>query len=573
MATINNLTEFLTGVADAIRAKKSTTALINPQDFASEIASISGGGDEPQPEGTHKVTFIDVDGTVLKTEYVADGGSATAPDTPTREKCTFVEWMDDFSNVTEDIMIFPQWVSSDGYTHYQISAAAGEYVRLQVQNASKTQPVTIYWGDGSSDTLPEDLSYHYVEHIYSAAVDGWIDVVGGGEYICVGISYLANTPVVGVVYGNFKNLKACCRQMYNLRYAVIPNTVTTVLSQDPFRNCKILEYLAFPDSITNLNAFGGLACENLKYCRLSKNATSINNFFASCRKLKEITVPEGITSLPGMFAQYCTNLEKITFNPRLTTIGKSVFTECYMLEDFNIPDSVTSIGSYCFQYCFGLKSVHLPSALITLDEGVFSNCLSLGNITIPDTVTSIGAYCFKDCGNAVFDYDFSKLTSVGGGAFYDCIRLTGDLRLTGLVSITNGAFYNTGISSLYTTATRITMTGVDGAFHCCNILKRVELPNIVTVEKLAFESCKALELVILGEQCTTIGDTAFRNCDALTRMVIKSTTPPTLNSSALTGDTALTAIYVPDASVDTYKAATNWSAYADKILPLSQFAE
>ena len=44
MSKQNNLTDFLTGVAGAIRAKKGTTALINPQNFESEIASISGGG-------------------------------------------------------------------------------------------------------------------------------------------------------------------------------------------------------------------------------------------------------------------------------------------------------------------------------------------------------------------------------------------------------------------------------------------------------------------------------------------------------------------------------------------------
>lgn len=44
MAKNNNLQDFLTDVAEAIRAKKGTTNLINPQDFSSEIASISGGG-------------------------------------------------------------------------------------------------------------------------------------------------------------------------------------------------------------------------------------------------------------------------------------------------------------------------------------------------------------------------------------------------------------------------------------------------------------------------------------------------------------------------------------------------
>ena len=45
MAKNDNLTDFLTDVADAIREKKGTTDKINPQDFSSEIASIQGGGD------------------------------------------------------------------------------------------------------------------------------------------------------------------------------------------------------------------------------------------------------------------------------------------------------------------------------------------------------------------------------------------------------------------------------------------------------------------------------------------------------------------------------------------------
>ena len=44
MAKNNNLTDFLTGVADAIRTKKGATELINPQDFESEILSIETGG-------------------------------------------------------------------------------------------------------------------------------------------------------------------------------------------------------------------------------------------------------------------------------------------------------------------------------------------------------------------------------------------------------------------------------------------------------------------------------------------------------------------------------------------------
>ena len=43
MAKNNNLSDFLTDVADSIRRKKGTTEKINPQDFSDEIDNLSGG--------------------------------------------------------------------------------------------------------------------------------------------------------------------------------------------------------------------------------------------------------------------------------------------------------------------------------------------------------------------------------------------------------------------------------------------------------------------------------------------------------------------------------------------------
>ena len=61
MAKTDNLTDFLTGVANAIRTKKGTTAKINPQNFETEIGSITTS----KPEQEKTATPTNVQQTIL----------------------------------------------------------------------------------------------------------------------------------------------------------------------------------------------------------------------------------------------------------------------------------------------------------------------------------------------------------------------------------------------------------------------------------------------------------------------------------------------------------------------------
>jgi len=51
--------------------------------------------------------------------------------------------------------------------------------------------------------------------------------------------------------------------------------------------------------------------------------------------------------------------------------------------------------------------------------------------------------------------------------------------------------------------------------------------------------------------------------------VILATTPPTLGSDWAFGSQNNAPIYVPDESVDDYKAATNWVALASRIFSIN----
>ena len=51
------------------------------------------------------VTFKNYDGTILKTDKVLEGKSATAPEAPTREGYIFEKWDIEFNNITEDLTV------------------------------------------------------------------------------------------------------------------------------------------------------------------------------------------------------------------------------------------------------------------------------------------------------------------------------------------------------------------------------------------------------------------------------------------------------------------------------------
>lgn len=124
-----------------------------------------------------------------------------------------------------------------------------------------------------------------------------------------------------------------------------------------------------------------------------------------------------------------------------------------------------------------------------------------------------------------------------------------------------------------------------GTWAMCNCgFTTINLPSISQVYAAAFNSCSSVTRITLGSGLTRIrtyddGTQApFLACNALEELVIQATSVPVLqnarlfdNSSADIGYnmTNFRGIFVPDAAVNDYKAASNWSAYSAYIYPMS----
>lgn len=84
-----------------------------------------------------------------------------------------------------------------------------------------------------------------------------------------------------------------------------------------------------------------------------------------------------------------------------------------------------------------------------------------------------------------------------------------------------------------------------------------------------------MEVLITPDTITSIGEHMCSGCTSLKYFIVKSGTPPTLGSYGAGKGSPIQLragghIYVPDASVESYKTATNWSSYSDVIKGISE---
>ena len=273
---------------------------------------------------------------------------------------------------------------------------------------------------------------------------------------------------------------------------------------------------------------GRVYCNMLQAVEIGRNVTSIGSYaFSYCSSLSSIVIPEGVTSISNYAFSTCYSLSSVVIPSGVTSIGNNAFYNCYTLSSIVIPEGVTSIGSYAFSYCYSLSSVVIPSGVTSIGNNAFYNCYTLSSIVIPEGVTSIGSYAFSYCSSLSSIVIPEGVTSIGSSAFYNCSSLSSVVIPEGVTSIGNYAFYN----------------------------------------------CSSLSSIVIPEGVTSISNYAFQNCYGMAFYDFSQcTSVPTLGgTSVFSSISSDCKIVVPDNLYNTWKAATNWSTHASKIIKASEF--
>lgn len=163
--------------------------------------------------------------------------------------------------------------------------------------------------------------------------------------------------------------------------------------------------------------------------------------------------------------------------------------------------------------CYRLDTLFLPDGLELLDYMTLAECVNLKNVDIPASVQEIGDRVFENCRmlNTV-TFNGENLIRIGNWAFFQCLQLQN-------IAIPEG----------------VTEIGY-AAFYACAYLNEVSLPSSIQ----------------------QIGDQAFASCLRMTKMHVDAVIPPTIDSKTFDEVSRTMPVYVPDASVNTYKADALW---------------
>ena len=125
-------------------------------------------------------------------------------------------------------------------------------------------------------------------------------------------------------------------------------------------------------------------------------------------------------------------------------------------------------------------------------------------------------------------------------------------------------------------STELTASDLDGietvsryVFYECDNLKRIVIPKGVTsIGHSAFRNCSYLSSVEIPESILSIDYRAFESCSNLARVIVKALTPPSIQTDTFKDIPATCVFEVPSKSLEAYKSAANWSAFANQIVAI-----
>jgi hypothetical protein len=385
----------------------------------------------------------------------------------------------------------------------------------------------------------------------------------------------------------------------SLEYLILPDTLTAI-GNSALRGIGVRS-LSIPGGVESLgdSAFEGAArLERLDLSGLALKTLG-TRVFVSCSGLKEVILPATLPgkTLPATSFWNCTALTSVSLPQDTESIGNEAFSNCPSLAIATLPPSLKTVGQRAFQGCskftadigsltaletignagfkdcVELRTLRLPESLATLDTAAFQGCISLALVEIPeDLVSLITRNTFVSCRNIQFkvgDREPSPLL-IKDRVLLAYPSAQGTVVLPeGIEEIVQACFTGeSGITGITLPASLKTIG--NSVFNSCVNLASVSFPADSQLQRLGLQSFYNTKIaaITLPASLTAIEGQVFYGCASLAEVAMQAATPPSLGDTVFTNTASTLTIYVPDTSVDTYKATNGWKDVATLIAGL-----
>lgn len=203
-----------------------------------------------------------------------------------------------------------------------------------------------------------------------------------------------------------------------------------------------------------------------------------------------------------------------------------------------------------------LETIYFTDAFEPTEMLSAKDCKKLTNVNVvdnngtviradelPNRITSIPDETFAN--TKIKNLKMPNVTSIGDNAFHGCNNLTSIDIPNSVTSIGEGAF------NFCNSLTSITIPdNVESirklTFYHCEGVKSFTIPdNVTSIGEQAFEGCKSLTSIIIPNNVTSIGKSAFHSCDNLKSVTIGNSVT-SLGEKAFYKCKSLTSITIPN---------------------------
>ena len=285
--------------------------------------------------------------------------------------------------------------------------------------------------------------------------------------------------------------------------------------------------------VTGISADAFKNCPKLTQIKLPDKCEVIgDNAFNGCRELSIINIPSSVISIGNSAFEGCSGLTNIAIGKAVTNIGSSAFNGCTALSRTDISD----LGAWC-SIIFG-NSLSNP---LYFARHLYLNDDEVVDLKIPDTVSSISDYAFCHFKGLVNLTIPNSVKAIGPNSFYSCPIQSLNIDCQNIENWFSGL---TSLESL-TLGENVSSIG-ESAFENCSGLKSVEIPNSVSsIGSYAFQRCSGLTNLTISNSITSIGEGTFEGCSGLTNVVIPNSVT-SIGESGFRNCSGLTSVEIPN---------------------------